>query len=171
MSNHQRQQGVRAGITVRFLASGYDLTILFGLTMLLVGLPITVSIEMFNATPPKWLQGVLFLTVTYAYFAGFWVRGGATTGMRPWKLKVAMLETGNPLSWFSATARFVGLIVTWLALAMTLWYIATKDTGHFLFFVAASVPAFSMIVMVLSKDQLTLHDMISGSTIYRLKLK
>lgn len=171
MSDNQRPQGVRAGIAVRFLASSYDLTILFGITMILVGLPITVSIEVFDTTPPNWLQGALFLTVTYAYFAGFWTKGGATTGMRPWKLKVAMLETGEPLNWFSATVRFVGLMVTWLALAMTLWYIATKDTGHFLFFVAASIPALSMIAMVLSKDRLALHDMISNSGVYRLKLK
>jgi len=92
MAEITRTKAVKAGIVVRFLASVYDLTILFGVTMLLVGLPITISIEAFGLTPPKWLQGLLFLTVTFAYFVGFWVNGGATTGMRPWKLKLAMLE-------------------------------------------------------------------------------
>ena len=119
----------------------------------------------------KWVQGLLFITVVAAYFIGFWVKGGATTGMRPWKLRLAMLETGDPLSPFTASVRAAGLLITWLALAMTLWYIATKDTGHFLFFLAASIPALSLLVMALSKDKLALHDLISGSTVYRLKLK
>jgi len=171
MAENTRPKAIKAGFVIRFLASCYDLTILFGITMLLVGLPITISIEAFGMTPPKWLQATLFLTVTFAYFVGFWVRGGATTGMRPWKLKIAMLETGDPLSWFAACIRFAALMITWLGLGMTLWYIATKDTGHFLFFIAAGIPAFSMLVMALSKDQLALHDLISGSGIYRIKLK
>ncbi|ATX80565.1 RDD family protein [Mariprofundus aestuarium] len=171
MTENRRDQGIRAGIIVRILASAYDLTILFGVTMLLVGIPITISVEMFGMTPPKWLQGLLFLTVVAAYFIGFWVKGGATTGMRPWKLRLAMLETGDPLTPFTASIRFAGLLITWLALAMTLWYIATKDTGHFLFFVAASIPALSLLVMTLSKEKLALHDLLSGSTVYRLRLK
>jgi uncharacterized RDD family membrane protein YckC len=169
MAESTRPIATKAGIIVRFLASGYDLAILFGVTMLLVGLPITISIEAFGLMPPKWLQGLLFLTVTFAYFVGFWVKGGATTGMRPWRLKLAMLETGNPLSWFAACVRFATLMITWLGLGMTLWYIATRDTGHFLFFIAAGIPAFSMLIMVLSKDRLALHDLISGSAVYRLK--
>jgi len=171
MAENTRDQGVRAGIIVRFFASGYDLTILFGVVLLLVGIPITFSIEALGLTPPKWLQGLLFLTVVAAYFIGFWVKGGATTGMRPWKLRLAMLETGDPLSLFTASVRFAGLMITWLALAMTFWYISTNDTGHFLFFVAASIPALSLLVMTLSKEKLALHDMISSSTVYRLKLK
>jgi len=171
MAESGRDQGSRAGIVVRILASAYDLTILFGVTMILVGIPITISVEVFGASPPQWLRGLLFLTVVAAYFIGFWVKGGATTGMRPWKLRLAMLETGDPLSPFTASVRAAGLLITWLALAMTLWYIATKDTGHFLFFVAASIPALSLMVMTLSKEKLALHDLISGSTVYRLKLK
>jgi uncharacterized RDD family membrane protein YckC len=171
MAESARPKAIKAGIVVRFLASAYDLTILFGVTMILVGLPITISIEAFGLTPPKWLQGLLFLTVTFAYFVGFWVKGGATTGMRPWKLKLAMLESGDPIDWFAACTRFAALMITWLGLGMTLWYIATKDTGHFLFFVAASIPAMSLLVMALSKERLALHDLISGSGIYRIKLK
>ena len=170
MAEGMRTKAVRAGFVVRLLASAYDLTILFGITMLLVGLPITISIDVLGLTPPKWLQGLLFLTVTFTYFVGFWVKGGATTGMRPWKLKLAMLETGDPLDWFAACVRFAALMITWLGLGMTLWYIATRDTGHFLFFIAASIPAMSMLIMVLSKDRLALHDLISGSGVCRLKL-
>ena len=164
----QRLQGTSAGIVIRLLASCYDGIILFGITILLVGVPISVSIEVLGATPPKWLQYLLFLTVSYAYFVGFWVKGGATTGMRPWKLMVATSETGMPLTWLSASVRFAVLMLTWLTLGMTLWYIVTKDTGHFLFFIAATIPAVSLVVMVLSKDRTALQDLVSGTGVFRV---
>jgi len=168
MAEPSRQQGVAAGIGVRMLASAYDAIILLGVCMLLVGIPITVSKEVFGAVPPKWIQYLLFVSVSYAYFVGFWVKGGATTGMRPWKLMVAMGGSGDPVSWMTASVRFAVLMVTWLSLAMTLWYIAIHDTGHFLFFVAAAIPAMSLLVMVLGRDRTALHDMASGSGVFRI---
>jgi len=166
--SNQRLQGTNAGIGIRLLASCYDGIILLGISMLLVGVPITVSIEVLGSTPPKWLQYLLFLTVSYAYFVGFWVKGGATTGMRPWKLMVATSDTGMPLSWMAASVRFTVLMLTWLTLGMTLWYIATKDTGHFLFFIAATIPAVSLVVMMLSKERAALQDMVSGTGVFRV---
>jgi len=167
-SSSQRLQGTNAGIAIRLLASCYDGLILLGIAMFLVGIPITVSEQMFGATPPKWAQYLLFLSVSYAYFVGFWVKGGATTGMRPWKLMVATSETGMPLSWMAASVRFAVLMLTWLTLGMTLWYIATKDTGHFLFFVAAIIPAVSLVAMMLSKDRVALQDLVSGTGVFRV---
>lgn len=167
MATDPRRQGVRAGVIVRLLASAYDGTILFGLCFL-VFIPVTMA-EQALGEMPRWIKALLLITVAYAYFAGFWVRGGATTGMRPWKLKVAMHGSGDPLTWPAASVRFAALMLTWLALAMTLWYIAVKDTGHFLFFVTAAIPALSLLVMALSRDRLALHDLISGSSVYRLK--
>jgi len=168
MSDVQRRQGRIAGVGIRMLASCYDGLILLGVAMLLVGIPITLSIEILGATPPKWAQYLLFLVVAYAYFVGFWVKGGATTGMRPWKLMVAMQGSGDPLSWMAASVRFAILMTTWLTLCMTLWYIMSNDTGHFLFFVAATIPAVSLLVMLLSKDRAALQDIISGSGVFRV---
>jgi len=168
MSEHQRRQGSAAGLGIRMLASCYDVLILLGLAMLLVGIPITLSIEILGATPPKWAQYLLSLSVAYAYFVGFWVKGGSTTGMRPWKLMVAMQESGEPLTWMVASVRFAVLMTTWLTLSMTMWYMATKDTGHFLFFIAAAIPAVSLLVMLLSKDRAALQDIISGSSVFRV---
>jgi len=161
-----RLQGVKAGILIRILASAYDGLILFGLCFLAF-IPLTI-VEQNLGEAPHWLKGALLLVISFAYFVGFWVRGGATTGMRPWKLMVVMNETGDSLTWIAASVRFAGLIITWLSLGMTLWYIITKDTGHFLFFIAATIPALSMLVMVLSKDRSTLHDLISDTGIYKV---
>lgn len=169
MDANQRQQGVAAGIVVRLLASAYDGVILFGLCFIAF-IPVTAA-EQALGEMPHWVKGLLLVCIAYAYFVGFWVRGGATTGMRPWKLQVAMNKSGDPLTWTAASIRFAVLMATWLALGMTLWFIATKDTGHFLFFVAASIPAMSLLTMVLSKERPALHDIISGSGVYRIKLK
>ena len=169
MVANQRQQGIRAGIVIRLLASAYDGAILFGLCFFAF-IPVTLA-EYALGEAPHWLKAMLIVSIAYAYFAGFWVKDGATTGMRPWKLRVAMSESGDPLSWLAASIRFTGLMVTWLALAMTLWFMATRDTGHFLFVVAASVPAISLLVMALSREHQALHDLISGTGIYRLRSK
>ncbi|MFQ5344697.1 MAG: RDD family protein [Mariprofundus sp.] len=162
----KRREGVKAGILIRMLASAYDGLILFGLCFLAF-IPLTI-VEQNMGEAPHWLKGALLLAISFAYFVGFWTRGGATTGMRPWKLMVVMNETGDPLSWTVASTRFAGLMVTWLSLGMTLWYIITKDTGHFLFFLASAIPALSMLVMGLSKDRSTLHDLIAGTGVYKV---
>lgn len=164
----KRLQGVKAGILIRLLASAYDGLILFGLCFLAF-IPLT-AVEQSMGEAPHWLKGALVLAISFAYFVGFWVKGGATTGMRPWKLMVVMNTTGDPLSWSAATVRYAGLMLTWLSLGMTLWYIITNDTGHFLFFVAATIPALSMLVMALSQDRSTLHDLMSSTGVYKISV-
>jgi len=164
-----RPQGIKAGILIRMLASAYDGLILFGLCFLAF-VPLTAAEQSLGAAP-HWLKGALILAISFAYFVGFWVKGGATTGMRPWKLMVAMNGTGDPLSWSAATVRYAGLMLTWLALGMTLWYLITRDTGHFLFYIAATIPALSMLVMALSKDGAPLHDLMSSTGVYKISTK
>jgi len=164
----KRPQGVKAGIMIRMLASAYDGLILFGLCFLAF-VPLTV-VEQNLGEAPHWLKGALLLAISFAYFVGFWVKGGATTGMRPWKLMVAMNTSGDALSWSAAMMRYAGLMLTWLALGMTIWYVITKDTGHFLFFIAATIPALSMLIMALSKDGTPLHDLISSTGVYKISV-
>lgn len=162
-----RPQGVVAGLGIRLLASGYDLLILFGLCFLAF-IPVTLAEQSYGSAP-NWIKGLLVLTVTAAYFIGFWLKGGATTGMRPWRLQVAMAETGDPLTPLAAVVRFVVLMVTWLALGQTAIYMMYHDTGHALFFLSASIPALSMLVMVLSATRSPLHDLAAGSGVFRIK--
>ena len=164
----QRLQGVKAGILIRMLASAYDGLILFGLCFIAF-IPLT-AVEQSMGGAPHWLKGALLLAISYAYFVGFWVKGGATTGMRPWKLMVVMGATGDTPSWSAASVRYAGLMLTWLALAMTIWYVITRDTGHFLFFVAAAIPAFSMLVMALSQERAALHDLMSATAVYKVSV-
>ena len=167
MAEPARPKAVIAGIGIRLLGSAYDLCLLFALCFILF-IPVTIA-ELSLGSIPHWLKGLLILVIAYAYFVGFWVRGGVTTGMRPWKLRVAMAESGDSLSLAAASIRFAGLMLTWMALGMTFVYMVWKDTGHLLFFIAAGLPAASLVTMLLTPERQTLHDLIAGTGVYRLK--
>ncbi|MDX8406981.1 MAG: RDD family protein, partial [Mariprofundaceae bacterium] len=96
MAENARPKAVTAGIGIRMLASAYDSLILIGL-LFLAFIPVTFAEQALGAID-QWIKGLLITTIAYAYFVGFWTRGGATTGMRPWKLQVAMLGSGDPLT-------------------------------------------------------------------------
>jgi len=167
MAEAARPKAVKAGIGIRLLASGYDGLILIGL-LFLAFIPVTLT-EQALGPIDQWLKGLLITTISYAYFVGFWVKGGATTGMRPWKLQVAMNNSGDPLTLLAGTARFAGLMLTWVAFGMTLMYMMHRDTGHLLFFISALLPAFSMLAMLMTRERQSLHDLISGTAVYRLQ--
>lgn len=167
MAESARPKAVVAGIGLRLLAGGYDAVILICL-LFIAFIPVTMAETSFGPIA-QWIKGLLVTTIAYAYFVGFWLRGGATTGMRPWKLQVAMHGNGDPLTLLAATARFAGLMMTWLALGMTLSYMMIRDTDHLLFFISASVPAISLATMMLTRDRQGLHDLISGTAVYRLR--
>ncbi len=166
MAEAPRPKAVTAGIGIRLLASGYDCLILIGL-LFLAFIPVTMA-EQALGPIDQWLKGLLVISIAYAYFVGFWIRGGATTGMRPWKLQVAMAGSGDTLGMTAATVRFAGLMLTWLALGMTLAYMMVRDTHHLLFFISALVPALSLMIMMLTRDRQPLHDLVAGTTVYRI---
>ena len=167
MAETSRPKAVKAGIGIRLLASSYDVLILLGL-LFLAFIPVTLA-EQALGPIDQWIKGLLVTTISYAYFVGFWVKAGATTGMRPWKLQVAMNDSGNPLSLLAGSTRFAGLMLTWVALGMTILYMMHRDTGHLLFFISALVPAFSMLAMLMTRERQSLHDIISGTAVYRLQ--
>ncbi len=166
MSGGQKPKAAPAGIGLRLLAGGYDACIVLGLAFLAF-IPVTI-LEQSAGAIPEWLKGMLLITIAWAYFAGFWTRGGATTGMRPWKLVVASVDDGGFPSWGAASFRFAGLMIHWLALAMTAIYILFRDTGHPLFFIAGLLPAASLASMMLTPKRQALHDLLSGTTIWRV---
>ncbi len=167
MADSNRPQAVRATLGVRLVAGLYDAFILLGLAFLAF-IVVTWAEHQWGEIP-RWIKGMLVITIGYAYFVGFWVRGGATTGMRPWKLVVADTDTGEFPSLAQASFRYAGLMITWIALAMVLIYMALGDTNHALFFIAAGLPAASLACMMLTRHRQTLHDLISGTSVYRVR--
>lgn len=55
---------------------------------------------------------VALLAVSLGYFPWFWVKGGATPGMRIFNLKVVRDRDGGPLGWSEAFLRLVGFWIS-----------------------------------------------------------
>lgn len=167
MAESARQKVQIAGIVKRLLAGCYDVVLLVGIGFL-VFIPVSIT-EQYIGPTPDLLKQLLFMTVAYGYFAGFWYKDSATTGMRPWKLRLAMVNSGDPITLMAATVRFFGLMITWLAMFMTLLYLFGHKTGHPLFMIAAALPALSLLCMMLTPKRQALHDLIAGTGVYRIK--
>lgn len=167
MAETVRQKAQIAGIVKRLLAGCYDTVLLVGIGFL-VFIPVSIT-EQYIGPTPDLLKQLLFMTVAYGYFVGFWYKDSATTGMRPWKLRVAMVSSGDPITLMAATVRFFGLMITWLAMFMTLLYLFGHYTGHPLFMIAAALPALSLLCMMLTPKRQALHDLIAGTGVYRIK--
>jgi len=166
-----RPKAVKAGILIRFLASAYDLTILFGLLFLAFAIWTLIDSDMSKTA--KSLQYLLSCGIAFAYFVGFWSKAGLTTGMRPWKLQVAMVETGDLPTLPAASIRFVALALTWAALVVTFFqltlYLSTGHINRPVFAVASIMPALSMVMMLLTPERQALHDILSGTSVFRVK--
>jgi uncharacterized RDD family membrane protein YckC len=167
MAETVRPKAQTAGILTRLLAGCYDAALLVGIGFL-VFIPVSI-VEQSVGAAPDWVKQLLFMTVAYSYFAGFWFKDGATTGMRPWKLRLAMVNSGDSVSLMAATVRFFGLMITWLAMFMTMLYLFGHYTGHPLFMVAAALPALSLLCMILTPRRQALHDLIAGTGVFRIK--
>jgi len=167
MAETTRPKAQTAGIVIRLLAGCYDAALLVGIGFLAF-IPVSI-VEQSIGEAPVWIKQLLFMTVAFGYFVGFWFKDSATTGMRPWKLRLAMAGSGDPLTLMAAVVRFFGLMLTWLSMAMTLLYLFGHYTGHPLFLVAATLPAISMACMMLTPQRQALHDLIAGTGVYRIK--
>ncbi len=167
-----RPKGTKASFWIRVLASGYDLTILFGLMFMVFG--ILTALDPGMSHTPKWLQYILSCSIAFAYFVGFWSKAGCTTGMRPWKLRVAMVDTGNHPNMMAAAIRFITLGITWFALVVTFFqlnlYLSTGHIDRLVFAIASIIPALSMLMMILTPQRQALHDIVSGSSVFRIKI-
>ncbi len=114
-----------------------------------------LSILFFATLPALWLnQGQAFghtdyvfqfylLAVSFLYYAGSWVHGGQTVGLKAWKLKVVS-ENGQRISWSQALIRFVAAII--------------------------SITPFGLgfLWMAVDRERLTWHDRLSKSKVIYL---
>ena len=101
------------GLARRFAAMLYDSLLLAALWFTATALLLAVS-GGHLADPDRslWLLVTLracLLLITLLFFAGFWVHGGQTLGMRAWRLKLVS-ASGGPGSWGRAVWRFAAAI-------------------------------------------------------------
>ena len=67
------------------------------------------------------------LAIAYAFFVGFWVRGGHTLGMKAWRLRLVDAD-GQRVTVRAATHRFVTALLSWLPAGLGfLWALFDRD--------------------------------------------
>lgn len=116
-----------AGLARRLGAVLYDSLLLAALLMLVSFVYLPLVGRMLPPGVNRPLYQLLLLTVSYAYFAGFWVRGGQTLGLRTWKLRLVSRD-GGPVTWTPATWRFLAAMFSWLCLGLGfLWVIVDPE--------------------------------------------
>lgn len=103
----------------------YD-TMLIGVTTAIIGgiLATTVAhVGGIELHPGSHLSNLLFLldlVIAFFLFAWFWTHGGQTLGMRAWKIQV-VTDDGSHFLWQHAFFRYVGALLSWLALGVGFW--------------------------------------------------
>ncbi len=184
MAEKERPKARLANTYIRFFALLYDLIILFCIEFVIF-IPVT-AIENYAGSVPAEIKSILVVTIAYAYFVGFWTKGGTTTGMRPWKLRVAMVASGDAITLAAASIRFFVMIITWLAFSLMMIYLdALNKQDHevynmlvsalpssalsIVFLLVAIIPAASLLGMIFSKNRQCLHDLAAGTAVYRLQ--
>ena len=126
-----------ASLGRRFGAILYDSLLVFAL-MFLGTLPFIAMRggEPVAAGDPAYQLTMLF--VAYAFFAGFWARGGRTLGMQSWGLRLETMDAQTP-GFSRASLRFVSALLSWLPVGLGYWW------------------------QLWDKDRLCWHDRLSGT--------
>lgn len=123
---------LRCGLLRRLMAVLYDGIVLIAIlfcaaippTVLMVSLGNTMQEE---STAFRLAMAIYLLLVTFAFYGGFWMRGGQTIGMRAWHIRVVRRD-GGAVRWRDAAARFSAAIVSWLALGLGfLWALVDRE--------------------------------------------
>lgn len=103
-----------AGLPRRLAAMVYDSLLLAGVlvvaTALAVGLTVAVigsaAFQAHNPLPGNPFFRTYLLLVCFFFYAGFWVCGGQTLGLRAWRLRIRQRD-GRGIRWQQALLRFL----------------------------------------------------------------
>ncbi len=130
-----------ASLMRRLGAMFYDSLLLISVLLLATGLAVLITKGSLDSHHPIF-RSYLFL-VCFAFYAGFWMHGGQTLGMRTWRLRVQRMD-GQPLTLWQVLLRFLCAIPSIALLGMGLFW------------------------MLFDRDRLAWHDRFSESVIVQL---
>jgi uncharacterized RDD family membrane protein YckC len=119
MNETTNSQTRYAGLFRRLFAIFYDcfllLAILFVVSAIATALNHGKAIEQDNILYPFFVLAIFSLS--YLYFAWFWIHGGQSLGMKTWHIKLqsndAEYQGDKQINWKIAAIRFFGAIVSW----------------------------------------------------------
>ena len=112
-----------AGLLRRLGAMLYDGCLLAGV-MIVAATPLPLFQS--AADGSVWVRTLIqiyLVLVCFLFFGWFWTHGGQTLGMRAWRLQLRRID-GQNLAWSTAVVRFLGALLSWLALGLGFFWIA-----------------------------------------------
>jgi uncharacterized RDD family membrane protein YckC len=135
------------GIARRLAAMIYDSLLLAALWFVTAALLMAVTGgHLADPNRPSWLLATLRVSlflVTLLFFAGFWVNGGQTLGMRAWRMKLVDTH-GEPVNWNQAIWRFIAAVPS----------IGLMGVG--------------LLWMLLDREHIAVHDRLTGTRLVLL---
>jgi uncharacterized RDD family membrane protein YckC len=96
------------GLIRRLAAILYDLLLLIALLFVATAI-ITLPLGYPSGAMLLVFQFFIFEIIPLIFFAGFWIRGGQTLGMRAWRLKLVRMDGGN-INWLDALKRHLAAL-------------------------------------------------------------
>ena len=113
------------------------------------------------------LEAVWLWTVTGIYLVLSWSRGGATLGMRPWRLRV-VAASGQSARWTALAARYAWSTVPAL-LTLELAALLPWNAPHMPFWLASAVALIGPLWSLFNDERAALYDQLSGTRFVRLR--
>lgn len=108
----------------RLAAAFYDGLIVLALWFIATALVMPISRAAVSPDHPlaESLYRLYLLAISYAFFAGFWVRDGQTVGMLAWRVKLQQTGNGHTVNWKQALLRYLAALLSWATLGAGFWW-------------------------------------------------
>jgi uncharacterized RDD family membrane protein YckC len=115
------------GFLRRLGAMFYDSLLLLALLMMLSYPYVWLTGGDKPGLTARTLYQIYLLAICFFFYAGFWIRGGQTLGLRTWRLKLVRRD-GGPITWTLALKRFAAAWLSLLCFGLGfLWVIFDRD--------------------------------------------
>ena len=102
------------GLFRRLFAIFYDCFLLLAIYFVVSGVAIALNrgtaVEPGNTLQP--LMVFILVSLSYLYFAWFWMHGGQTLGMKTWQIQLRSIDTGE-INHKITVIRFITALFSW----------------------------------------------------------
>ena len=116
------------GLFRRLFAIFYDgfllVAILFVVSGIATALNHGTAVEPGNTLYP--FMVFIIFSLSYLYFAWFWIHGGQSLGMKTWQIQLRSIDDSN-IDWKITTIRFITAIFSWCFGLGFLWALFDKQ--------------------------------------------
>ncbi len=108
-----------AGLFRRLFAIFYDSFLLLAILIIVSAIATVLNngkaVEPGDVLYPIFV--ILIFSLSYLYFAWFWIHGGQSLGMKTWRIQLQSCapekNSNRPIGWKIAAIRFFSAIVSW----------------------------------------------------------